>query len=232
MSMTSGYRQAFHEDLKALEQELIEMASLSEGQVADSVEALLNLNIELAEQVIKNDDLIDVRDMEIEQHCLRILALQQPMAKDLRTVGVIMKMTTDVERIGDLGTDIASIAIKLSRLMVDSIPIDIAKMGALARKMFRESIEAFVKRNLETVDMVVRSDDEMDQLFRDYRKQIVELMKKYPDRFEEASFLLMVVMHLERIADHAVNIAERVFFMETAKLAKFDTREPYPHEEI
>jgi phosphate transport system protein len=213
-----GTRQAFQEDLKTLEQDLIEMASLAEQMLARAVESLVTLNESLALETIRFDDEIDRRDLEIEQHCLRILALQQPMAKDLRVVGTCMKAITDIERIGDLSVDIAKIALKLKGCGGDPTLVDIPKIANLARKMLRESIEAFVKRDLETVYTVCRTDDEVDALYRELRGHLHEVMKKHPEKVVEASWLLLAIHHLERVADHATNIAERVFFMETGRL--------------
>ncbi len=216
-------RHVFQEDLKALEQDLIEMASLTEQMLANAVESLITLNESLALETIRFDDEIDRRDLEIEQHCLRILALQQPMAKDLRVVGTCMKAITDIERIGDLSVDVAKIALKLKACGGDPTIVDIPRMANLARKMLRESIEAFVKRDLETVYTVCRTDDEVDALYRELRGHLHEVMKKYPDKVVEASWLLLAIHHLERVADHATNIAERVFFMETGRLETLAT---------
>ncbi len=217
-STMSVSRQSFLEDLRSLEQDLIEMASLVERQLTAAVDSLVTLDPELATSVIEGDDEIDRRDIEIEQHCLRILALQQPMAKDLRTVGTVMKLITDVERIGDLAVDIAKITLKVNALMGDAKSIDLLRMAVPVRRMLRESIEAFVKRDLDSVTQVVLQDDEVDSLFRELREQLHSIMQTQPDRVVEASWLLLAIIHLERIADHATNIAERVFFMETGRM--------------
>lgn len=211
-------RHSFHEDLRALEQDLIEMASLVEKRLSQAVDALSRLDIELAREVIEGDDEVDDLDIEIEQHCLRILALQQPMAKDLRTVGTIMKMVTDIERIGDLAVDIAKITIKLNALMGDSKSIDVLRIAAPVKSMLRESIESFVKRDLESVSQVIQKDDDVDTIFRELREQLHEIMISQPNRVVEASWLLQAIIHLERVADHATNIAERVYFMETGRI--------------
>lgn len=210
-------RQSFQEDLKALEQDLIQMASLAERNLTGAVDSLNNLDVELARQVIESDDEIDKLDHVIEQHCLRILALQQPMAKDLRTVGTVMKAITDIERIGDLAVDIAKITLKLNSLLGDSKAIDILRLAVPVRRMLRDSIEAFVKRDLDTVSQVILADDEVDEIFRELRGQLHEIMQSQPERVVEASWLLQAIIHLERVADHATNIAERVYFMETGK---------------
>ncbi len=211
-------RHAFDEELKALEQELLEMASLAENMVARAVDSLCRLDHQEAMQVIQDDDDLDSRDLAIEAQCLRILALQQPMAGDLRIVGTAMKMITDIERIGDLSVDIAKIALKLEQLMGDPSVIDIPKMAALARKMLRESIEAFVKQDLERVKAVCEMDDDVDALYRELRGQLHDIMRQKPEKVVEASWLLLAIHHLERVADHVTNIAERVYFMQTGRL--------------
>jgi phosphate transport system protein len=211
-------RQSFHEDLKALEQDLIQMASLAERNLTGAVESLSRLDVELARQVIASDDEVDNLDHEIEQHCLRILALQQPMAKDLRTVGTVMKAITDIERIGDLAVDIAKITLKVNAILGDAKAIDLLRLAVPVRRMLRDSIEAFVKRDLDTVSQVILADDEVDAIFRELRGQLHEIMQSQPERVVEASWLLQAIIHLERVADHATNIAERVYFMETGKV--------------
>lgn len=217
-------RQAFQDDLRSLQQDVVDMASLAERALAQGTESLVNLDFELARKVIREDDEIDRRDVEIEQHCLRIIALQHPTAKDLRIVGACMKLTTDIERVGDLAVELAKIAIKLRDLNGNPNVVDLHRIASVARRMLLESVEAFVKRDLETVDLVVRSDDEMDALYREYREQLHEIMQKHPEKVIEASWLMLAIHHLERVGDHSVNIAERVFFMETGRLAPFATR--------
>jgi phosphate transport system protein len=222
-------RHAFDDELAELEQSLIEMASRAEAMVADAVDSLVRLDGELAMRVIKEDDNIDSRDLEIEQHCLRILALQQPMAHDLRIVGTVMKVITDVERIGDLAVDIAKISLKVAAEMGSASAIDIRRIANLARQMVRESIEAYVKRDLGQVQRVCDMDDQVDSVYREYRGQLHEVMRANPDRVVEASWLLLAIHHIERVADHATNIAERVHFMETGKLEHLATSHRSEH---
>lgn len=217
-------RQTFLDDLKTLEQQLVEMASLAEKSLALAVESLTKMDAAMAHEAIESDDEIDRIDLEIEHHCLRILALQQPMATDLRIVGTCMKMITDIERVGDLAVDIAKITLKLQAEMGDPSAIDIPRMATLARRMLRESTEAFVKRDLDRVTQVVEADEEMDSLFRDTRSQLHDLMRKHPDRVVEASWMLLAIHHLERVGDHATNIAERVYFMETGRLENLSAK--------
>ena len=216
-------RHGFAQEMSALEHDLIDMASRAESMVRQAAEALEALDSNLALEVIRRDDEIDERDLAIEQQCLKLLALQQPMASDLRTVGTAMKMITDIERIGDLSVDIAKTALKIEKELGVTSYVDIPRIALLARNMLKGSMEAFVRRDLELVDEVCKQDDEVDQLYRELRSQIHATMQNEPDQVVAASWLLLAVHHFERIADHAVNIAERVAFMVTGNLVQIAT---------
>ncbi len=217
----SPIRQGFALEMKDLEHELLEMGSRAEAMVEQAVESLCRLNTSLAMQVIRQDDEIDQMDLEIEAKCIRLLALQHPMASDLRVVGTAMKMTTDIERVSDLAVDIARITLKVDKEFGETGFIDIPQMANTARAMLRESLEAFVRRDMSLVEDVAAKDDEVDALYRELRSQIHEHMKRQPEDVVAASWLLLAIHHIERIADHAVNIAERVAFTVTGQLKHF-----------
>lgn len=210
-------RHAFAASLKDLEHDLLEMGSLAETMVAHAVEALVTLNPQQAMEVVYKDDEIDQRDIDIESRCIQLLALQHPMASDLRIVGTAMKMITDIERVGDLAVDIAKNALKIEKELGNTAYIDIPHMANLARQMFRTSLEAYVKRDLDLVRQVIEQDDQVDDAYRSLRNQIHDHMREEPDDVVAASWLLLAIHHIERIADHAVNIAERVSFMVTGR---------------
>lgn len=213
--MSLHARQAYTVEIRELEHDLLEMGSRAESQVALSVEALTALDTQLAMSVILGDDEIDQRNLEIEGRCLRLLALQQPMAGDLRVIGTALKMITDIERVGDLAVDLAKITLKVDRELGRPNCIDIPRMAGAARAMFRESLEAYVRRDLERVQTVVNLEHQVDQLYRDLRGQLFDDMHLEPAQVVADSWLLLAIHHVERIADHAVNIAERVNFMVT-----------------
>jgi phosphate transport system protein len=215
--MESHPRQAFATEIAELEHDLLEMGSRAESMVGEAVESLQRLDANLAMEVLRRDDEIDQRELDIENRCLRILALQQPMAGDLRVVGTAMKMITDIERVGDLSVDIAKAGMKIEKELGDANIVDVPRMANIARAMLRESLEAYVKRDLELVRKVCAMDDEVDALYRDLRSQIHDNMCRHPDQVVADSWLLLAIHHVERIADHAVNIAERVSFMVTGK---------------
>lgn len=220
MSMESigHHRQAFASEIRELEHDLLEMGSRAESMLAQAVEAIARVDSILALQVVHRDDEIDERELAIENRCLRLLALQQPMASDLRVIGTAMKMITDIERVGDLSVDIAKIAMKIEKELGTTDVIDLPKMGSVARAMLRDSMEAYVRRDLDLVKKVIESDDEVDEQYRLLRGQLHERMKSHPDDVVVSSWLLLAIHHVERIADHAVNIAERVSFMVTGKM--------------
>lgn len=206
--------------MRDLEQDLLEMGSRAEAMVSLAVDSLARLDTALAFDVIRRDDDIDERDLDIENRCLKLLALQQPMASDLRVIGTVMKLIVDIERVGDLAVDIAKITLKVDKELGETSFIDLPKMGNVAGTMFRDALEAYVRRDLGLVERVVVTDDSVDSLYRDLRGQIHERMRQHPDDVVSASWLLLAIHHLERIADHACNIAERVDFMVTGSTAR------------
>jgi phosphate transport system protein len=210
-------RLAYGEKLQQLEHDLLEMASIAEWMVVQAVEALASLNTDLAMSVILRDDEIDKRDLSIEEACVRLLALQQPMAGDLRVIGTAMKMITDIERVGDLAVDIAKIALKIEQEYGDVDFIDLRRMASNASSMFRQSLQAYVRRDREMVLEVCRRDEEVDRQYRDLREQIFINMRQRPEMVVSDGWLFLAIHHVERIADHAVNIAERVNFMVTGQ---------------
>lgn len=217
MSLT---RTQFEEALEGLRNLLLEMGGLADLAVADAMRALAERDITIAEQVIEMDDRIDDMDLRIEAECMRLLALQQPMARDLRLVGTALKVITDLERIGDHSVDVAKVARKLSRMPAHAPIADLPSMGVAVREMLKNALDAFVKHDLSLVEVVVRADDHVDDLFHTTRNDLHYAMQSDPEVVIEASYLLFVAHYLERMADHAVNIAERVYFAETGTLAQ------------
>ncbi|RYG35024.1 phosphate signaling complex protein PhoU [bacterium] len=213
-------RQSYLNDLKDLEHDLVEMGSRAEGMVGAAIEALTSLDTEKARDVMARDDDLDRRDLEIEQRCLRLLALQQPMAGDLRVIGTAMKIITDLERIGDLSVDVAKIALKIEKEFGETDVIDLPRMGNEARAMLTEALSAYVRRDLALVQQICERDENVDGMYRELREQLFADMRAHPENVIVDGWLLLAVHHVERIADHVVNIAERVDFMVTGELKK------------
>jgi phosphate transport system protein len=225
---TIGFgRIAYAEEMRILEHDVLEMGSRAGQMVGIAVDALTQLNVSQARQVLAEDDEIDRRELEIETRCLRLLALQQPMGKDLREIGTAMKVITDIERIGDLAVDIAKIALKVEKEFGDASVIDIPRMGAVARAMVTEALEAYIRRDSDLVNRVCERDEEVDEMYRVMREQLFRNMRTAPENVVTDGWLLLAIHHVERIADHAVNIAERVNFMVTG-----ETKPAYPNESL
>lgn len=211
-------RHAYDAELRDLEHEMLAMASIAETMVAEATEALLKLDRKLAMEVIHKDDQIDRLDLQIEARCMRLFALQNPTGADLRLVGSMMKIITDVERVGDLAVDLAKVALKIDNEAGKSDVVDLSKIAGLSRQMFREAVQAFVRRDSTLVQSVSEVEGAVDELYRQIREQIFELMKQEPEEVVPLGWLFLAIHHLERIADHAVNIAERAEFIVTGEL--------------
>ncbi|MFZ4507741.1 MAG: phosphate signaling complex protein PhoU [Fimbriimonas sp.] len=214
-------RHAFAVEMQQLEHVVLEMGSHAESMVREAVVALHDLKVELAMEVILRDDEVDRRDLEVESRCLKLLALQQPTGSDLRAIGTMMKIITDIERVGDLAVDLAKIAMKVEKEMGSTRIIDIPSIGYPAAAMFHEALDAFVRRDAERVQGILSQDDAVDERYRELRAEIFENMRINPDGVVTDGWLFLAIHHIERIADHAVNIAERVNFMVTGEVRKY-----------
>lgn len=213
-------RTQFEDQLESLRNRLLLMASEADRAVSESIRALTERDVSAAERVIQNDDAIDRLDLEIEMECMRLLALQQPIATDLRLVGTAMKVITDLERIGDHAVDIAKVARKLAGSDHSKPLADFPRMASAVRNMLKMALEAFVRHDTSLVEKVVAADDEIDDLFHVIRSDLHTAMQADPSVIVDGSYLLFVAHYLERMADHAVNIAERVYYVETGQLAQ------------
>lgn len=222
----SNTRQSFHDELAALEQELVLMGTLTGDMLGQSVEAVHQNDIAMAEAVLLQDDTVDEMDRRIEAQCIRLLALQQPMARDLRQVESALKVITDLERIGDHAVDIAKIARKLTQEFYLKAPlVDVGPLAQMARAMLSLSLQSLVRHDLTLAIQVCNDDDLADSMFKHLREELLELTQVEPSRIFPASYLLLVIVYLERIADHATNIAERVYYVETGERKSLGRRE-------
>ena len=205
-------RNRFDRQLVQLNDELIEMGGMIEKAIADTVKALVNQDTELAKVVIDYDEEIDHQEREIEQLCLKLLLQQQPVARDLRLIFSAVKMITDMERIGDQTADIAEIVISANT--EESVDIkDIGRMASVVSKMVRDSVTSYVQKDLELARQVMLEDDKVDRLFDNIREEMVNYIAiNKGQRGSRIVDLIMVTKYLERIGDHATNIAEWVEF--------------------
>jgi phosphate transport system protein len=221
--MTETARVVFSEEMRRLEQDLLKMGSVVEQMVHKSVEALVTRNVRLADEAVAMDDIADQYNIDIENRCLKLLALQQPMARDLRTIAAAMKIITDIERAGDYAVDIAKVARDLSDKPLFKPMVDIPRMADLVKKMIRETLEAFVNRDLDLIQHMIQDDDAVDHLNRSLFDELLSYMEKDPSIVRQAVPLVLITRYLERIADHMTNVGERVYYMETGELKELHT---------
>ncbi len=214
----AAVRQTYHEELALLEQQLLHMGNLTGAMVGAAVESLQTGDLVLAEDIIARDDIIDALDRGIESECMRLLALQQPMARDLRQIGTTLKVITDLERVGDHAVDIAKISRKLSQQLFVSQPlIDVGALSEMARRLLQQSLKALIRHDIVLATQICADDDLVDDEFKRLREQLIRLSENDPSLIAQATYMLLAVAYLERIADHATNIAERVNYVETGE---------------
>ncbi|HWF45969.1 MAG TPA: phosphate signaling complex protein PhoU [Bryobacteraceae bacterium] len=203
----------FEQDLDKLKAKLLEMSALVESAVYRSVQGVVEKNEELAQQVLKNEARINQLEIEVDDMAIGLLALQHPLAQDLRLVTAAIKINNDLERMGDLSVSIAQSAIALIREPVIRPLIDIPHIAGLAQSMVRKALDAFVNRDAELARSVLASDDAVDNMRTASYHELISFMEKNPAHIPQALNLLTVVRNLERIADHSTNIAEDVLFL-------------------
>ena len=207
-------RNKFDEQLKTLNEELTQMGFLVEKAIKNAVNALETGNDTLAEDAISFDKEIDKKEKDIESLCLRLLLQQQPVARDLRQISAALKMITDMERIGDMASDIAEIEKSYDQKDMEYVKelYHIPQMADAAIDMVNRSVEAYVKKDEQLAFKVIDSDDLVDNLFTSVKNDLIELIRKDPKSGDSSMDLLMVAKYFERIGDHATNIAEWVLF--------------------
>ncbi|MFA5500974.1 MAG: phosphate signaling complex protein PhoU [Candidatus Omnitrophota bacterium] len=211
----------FDEALKELNVDILKMGALTEEAIHRSMEALKNRDKTLAEAVIKNDSSIDELELAIDERCIDLIARYQPMAKDLRFITTGMKLNAELERIADIAVDIAQRAIETIDKPVLKPLIDLPKLAAIAQNMVKNAIDSFIKCDVDLSKNVLLSDSEADRLRDLIQKELVEdYMMKDSSASPRAVQLLLIARFLERICDHATNIAEDVIYMVQAKVVR------------
>lgn len=210
-------RNRFDRQLSTLNDELIEMGSMIEKSIETAIKALVNQDVDLARHAIEADEEIDRQERIIEDLCLKLLLQQQPVAKDLRLISSALKMITDMERIGDHASDIPEITIALADQPYIKKLEHIQQMAKETMIMLVGSIEAFVDKDLEKANEVIKRDDVVDDLFDKVKKELIQMIHENADKGEQAADLLMVAKYMERIGDHATNISEWVIFSITGE---------------
>lgn len=210
-------RDWYHGELDELQLELLKMSELVELSIFRAVKSLAEKDLDLARAVTKEEHAIDAMESDIEQHCLRLLALQQPMASDLRFIGTALKIVTDLERMADHALDIAKVTIKLAGQPLIKPLVDIPRMASIAREMTRAAIDAYGHKDAEGAKAVIARDDEVDQLYDQILRELLTYMMASPAVIAQAIQLLFVAGSLERIADHATNLGEWIIYMVTGE---------------
>jgi phosphate transport system protein len=218
--MTAHIDRQYEEELSDLRRRILEMGGLVERQIADAVKALVGKDAALAEATIRKDHAVNRLDVEIDELCIRLLALRQPAASDLRVITTALKITTDLERIGDRAASIAERALELLGEPQLKPYVDIPRMAEIASEMLRGSLDAFVRNDVELALEVCRKDDAVDKLNDQIFRELLSFMIEQPATITRAMRVLFVSKYLERIADHATNIAEMVIYLVEGKLVR------------
>ena len=200
-------------DLDNLRRDILSLAGSVEEAIYKAIQALQSRDRALAQQVIMGDDPIDSQENRIEEECLKVLALHQPVAVDLRQVATVLLVNADLERIADLAGNIAERAVALARWPALPIPADLQRMTDLAGSMVRQAIEAFVNLDAKRARLVCRLDDEMDRYNKRIGGELIKLMQQSPETVEPGLSFFSATRQLERVADHAINIAEDVLYL-------------------
>lgn len=207
----------YEAELAQLRQSLLDMAARVDRMIGSAVEALMQRDVELAKKTIESDHQVNRREVEADEACLVILAKRQPMGSDLRFVTLALKMVTDLERIGDLAVNICERAVDLAATPPLKPWVDVPKMAALAQGMVREAIEAFVAHDAVRAQAVLDTDDELDELYVRVFRELLSQMLDDGDKVERGIHAQSVAKWLERMGDHACNLAEQVVFMVRGK---------------
>jgi phosphate transport system protein len=214
---TTDHVRHFQEELEQLKTRLLEMGGLAEEQVRLAMQGLVERDRELLDRVLTGDGPVNALHIEIDQRCFTLLALYQPMAVDLRAIVAAVKINTDLERVGDLAINIGEAALRYTVHPPVKRLIDIPKMAMIAQSMLRDALDAFVRRDTELAQGVLNEDDELDALKTQIFRELLTYMLQDPTTIEPALDLILISRHLERIGDHATNVAEDVIFMVSAR---------------
>ncbi|MBP1989421.1 phosphate signaling complex protein PhoU [Paenibacillus eucommiae] len=210
-------RSGFHQSLELLQTELLAMGNSVENLIHQAVDSLTRLDEKLAHDIIESDDHIDDYLTTIDELCLRLIALQQPMASDLRIIGTAIKIATDLERIADHAVDIARITLRFSGEELVKPLETIPQMAEIAKEMLRESLISYTERNVHRAATLAEKDDLVDKLYSNVMQELISMMGVDYNRNRQLTHLILVAHYLERVADHVTNIGEGVIYMVAGK---------------
>ena len=215
-------REAYHKALSGLQGEVLQMAEMVGSAVKESIEALKDRDMERSKAVVRNDIAVNRKRFVIEERCIQLIATQQPMAVDLRTIASIINIITDLERIGDHAEGIAKISVSIGNEPLVKPLVDMPVMAEQALSMLQRCMQAFVDRDVEAARKICNEDDVVDALYDKIYAELVHLMIKDPKIIKDATFLIWAAHNIERIADRVTNIAERVVYIATGKMEEMN----------
>lgn len=224
--MTLHTDRHFEDELQSLQELLLRMGGLVERQIARAIESMVERDADLAREVIARDREVNHLDILVDEECLKVIALHQPAASDLRFVTTALKVDTDLERIGDMAVNICERALELNQEPMLKPYIDIPNMAKEAQQMVHTSLDAFVRRDTVLARQVIEEDDVVDGYAHQLYRELLSFMIEDPKTISRATRILLVSKYLERIADHATNIAEMVVFMVDGKMIRHATSLP------
>ncbi|MCL2228085.1 MAG: phosphate signaling complex protein PhoU [Oscillospiraceae bacterium] len=213
-------RTRYERELKEIFDKLVLMCRHIEVAIEKSVRSLTERDAGLAKEVFEAEELVDRMERDIEQACLKILMMEQPVARDFREVSAVLKMITDLERIGDQARDIAEISMQLGSEQYIKKLVHIPQMAVIVIQMVKDGVQSYINRDVELARSLDRTDDKVDELFNLVMSELIELVKKNPEKAEQAAMFIIINKYLERIGDHAVNIGEWVEYAITGSHPK------------
>jgi len=216
-------REDFEKNLKGVEDDVVQLSNMVEKAIFKSIEALKERDISASQKVVDDDDVIDEKQQAIEDRCIDLIALEAPMAGDLRVLIAAMMVANELERMGDYAEGIAKISLSMGNLPPLKPLIDIPRMADKSVDMLRRSTQAFVNRDVESATGVILDDDEVDDIYEQVYRELLTYMTADPSTVQRATYLLWVAHDLERVADRTTNIAERVIYLVTG-----ETKVEYP----
>jgi phosphate transport system protein len=210
-------RESFQEQLNNLRNDILLMGKLVETAIETAMAALKRQDLDLAEKVVMDDEKIDRLELDIERRCLSLLALQQPMARDLRFIGTALKINTDLERMGDYASNIAKVVLSLGEEPLIKPLVDLPRMADLAQKMVRENLAAYVNQDRDMALKAAMHDHDINILYHQVFNELLAFMTRDAANIKQATYLLFIARYLERIGDHATNLSEWIVYMITGE---------------
>lgn len=215
-------REHFTQRISDIKNNVLKMGAMVEDIIETAVTALKSQDVELARKIYDKDDEIDQLELEIEKECMIILALQQPLAKDLRTIASVLKIIADLERMGDNAVNIAKVTLEIGKDPLIKPLVDIPKMAAITQEMIKLSLEAFVTEDVTLAEKVVERDEEVDGLYDTIINDILEIITENKEFTKQGIKLMFIGRYLERMADHSTNICERTIYMISGDLKEIN----------